>query len=317
MNEQAIQAEAHKSFEHLRTGKENDDLSAVVKDIEDARGKMTPKEYDQYIKALNKETASVLPNVEIIGTAVQLDKHQLVVTDKKHDITHYLDKDESERLDLVRPLNGETIEKRGKFDVAVNERGEVTAITDKEGWTMRRAEDGNWYHISPDGKDLDGTPQKGVYQNLRMDDKGNLSYDRDGRHIEQRADGTVINASTTDSSKFVWNSQGQLAEAPAGDGHQRKFHYDEQGKLDQIDGRLGHWERSTRDGQTVWVNKDTKEEWHGDFEVDRTNGDLHFKPRRGTHWTFTREGRDVRTKEDDEQVLRTDFNWVRPSAYAR
>lgn len=38
---------------------------------------MTPKEYGQYLQAVNKETATVLPKIEIEGIVVQDGKHEL------------------------------------------------------------------------------------------------------------------------------------------------------------------------------------------------------------------------------------------------
>ncbi len=87
---------------------------------------------------------------------------------------------------------------------------------------------------------------------------------------------------------------GKITETRGADGGSRKFHYDENGKLDQIDGHLGHWDRSVdAQGNEKWTNKDFGAVWKGSFEVD-SDGDLHFHAQKGQSWNFTRDGEDVK-----------------------
>ncbi len=106
----------------------------------------------------------------------------------------------------------------------------------------------------------------------------------------QSADGKVVrvegNELSGDLTMIEFDKQGRVAETSGEDFTTRKFHYDENGKLDQIDGKLGHWDRSTdANGKTAWTNKNTGAVWHGEFNVDKS-GDLHFKTANGTSHTF-------------------------------
>lgn len=74
----------------------------------------------------------------------------------------------------------------------------------------------------------------------------------------------------------------------------RDFGYDQDGKLNRIDGVLGHWERTTdKKGEVVWHNADRNLDWHGDFKVD-SKGNLHYDSHKGQDYTFTAEGKSIR-----------------------
>src|SRR5262249_47478708 len=65
-------------------------------------------------------------------------------------------------------------------------------------------------------------------------------------------------------------------------------------------GHQGAWTRSVVDdqGRSTWTS-DAGPAWRGEFSVD-SDGDLHFVPREGQAWIFTRDGRDV--KDDSPQT---------------
>jgi len=87
---------------------------------------------------------------------------------------------------------------------------------------------------------------------------------------------------------------GNVVYAIGQDARPRKFHYDESGNLDQIDGHLGHWQRTVdKQGREAWVDKDTGTVWDGKMRVDSA-GNLHYQPYEGQSWTFTRNGKGVR-----------------------
>src|SRR5262249_52013577 len=226
--------------------------------------------------------------------------------------------DEARRLGAVRTWDGnvdrDTIlggvddkgfakhEKRGDLNVTVNSEGEITSVTERDGFPVyRKGPDGKWLITS---KEIQGN--FGYVENLTVDAEGNLAYDYKvanlgNRHVAQGADGsTIVSESNIDGKivwnndgKTVWDTDGKVTEAPAGDGKSRQFHYDTKGDLDQIDGRLGHWERTfDQVGNAEWVNKDRGEVWNGDMTVD-SDGTLHYKGRSGGVWAFTLDGRDV------------------------
>ncbi|HEY9871511.1 MAG TPA: FHA domain-containing protein [Candidatus Obscuribacterales bacterium] len=110
--------------------------------------------------------------------------------------------------------------------------------------------------------------------------------------VSKNADGSETKT-YSDNSKVVI-AGGKVTEATAADGHTRKFHYNEKGELDQIDGRLGHWEKTVgKDGTVVWKNADTGAQWKGEFTVD-ADGNLHFKRADGGALVFNRNGETTR-----------------------
>jgi len=298
MNDKEIQAEAHKASEDLKAGKDKNDLTGVIHDIEDAKSKMTPQEYRKYLDDLNKESSASLPQMQIEGTTVQGGKHKLVVNDEGHQQTATVDAHEASRLGgpvlaTQKDVHGHS-EKRGDVAVDVNDKGEITSVTARSGDVFDKGPDGKWSVTH-----TDGTKETVAFENVNVDAKGNLSYDQGFNHIVQGADGSLSNEDRGDGQKILWDKNGKVLEASGGDGLTRKFNYDDQGQLDQVDGRLGHWDRKTDEaGNVQWVNKDNGEVWKGDMTVDR-DGNIHYKSRDGkTEWTFTRDGRDVQGNED-------------------
>jgi hypothetical protein len=190
-----------------------------------------------------------------------------------------------------------THEKRGPVDVTIDEHGEMFEVKDKNGNTYTKTSDGKWgRHVQGSSSQTDE-----VVENLKVDCQGNLSYDYNNNeknvhvHHDYNADGsfTYVN----EFGKFVYDKDVQLVEAPAGEGHSRKFHYTS-GQLDQIDGRLGHWDRVQKDGQVSWVNKDTGAVWSGDFKMNLDM--LEYKGQDGSAWTFTPWGTDVNKAADNK-----------------
>ncbi len=281
MNDREIQDRAVKAAEDLRAGKPSDDLSKVINDIDDAKSKMSPKEYNTFIKEMNKETAKDLPEVEIVDTEVQNGKHQLVVENDHNGIKSNLNSNESERLD-----GGLKHEKRGQVNVGVNERGEVESITDKYGNAYLKTNDGQWKHRSSYG----GTDYE--VRNVKVDAKGNYSWEHGNDRFNEKADGSMVVEHLYDGSRTVYDKPGRIVEAPAGDDRSRKFKYDDKDNLTEIDGRLGHWERASKNGKVEWRNTDTNAVWEGDFKV-QSNGDLVFQSASGRSWRFTTGGKDV------------------------
>ena len=137
------------------------------------------------------------------------------------------------------------------------------------------------------GKEIKRTYQKtdGSYVQDTFKADGNFSEER-----AQNADGTGVyvknNEKNDKLSMIEYDKEGRISETSGEDFTTRKFHYDESGKLDQIDGKLGHWDRSTNaDGKTEWTNKNSGAVWQGEFNVDK-NGDLHFNASNGKSFTF-------------------------------
>lgn len=74
---------------------------------------------------------------------------------------------------------------------------------------------------------------------------------------------------------------------------EREYKYDDRGELNEVKGVLGTWKLDhDKDGKTMWVNQNTKDVWHGDFNVDK-DGTLHYTAHDGQSYNFTRDGRDI------------------------
>lgn len=106
----------------------------------------------------------------------------------------------------------------------------------------------------------------------------------------QNADGSAVHVDNNQKndrlSVIEYDRNGKVVETSGEDFTTRKFHYDENGKLDQIDGKLGHWDRTVdENGKSVWTNKNSGAVWHGEFDVDK-KGELHFKKANGSNFTF-------------------------------
>ena len=120
-------------------------------------------------------------------------------------------------------------------------------------------------------------------------------------------DGTERSTKTFSDKSSLVSVGGQITEVVAADGHTRKFHYDANGKVDQIDGRLGHWDRSVDEhGAVSWKNKNTGAEWKGEFTVD-ADGNLHFQRNSGSTFIFGRNGETTRVaaEHNDKTAART------------
>ncbi len=179
-------------------------------------------------------------------------------------------------------------ENRGPLDLTINGKGEITGIRDKHGNYFSRQADGSYVQHFQSGGEV-------IVKNMKIDGRGNMSFDAypgtAPSHCEYKADGSYSIDSADLGGKLVFDTANHLVEAPAGDGHVRKFHYTD-GQLDQIDGRLGHWDREVRNGQVRWVNTNGTV-WEGDFVVNPSTNDLEFRGRNGAAWNFTTFGKDV------------------------
>lgn len=162
-------------------------------------------------------------------------------------------------------------EKCGDLDLTIDARGELFGLKDKH-HTFRRFGD-EWVEDFEGGKT---TKSVGKVEVNKQD--GSYSF-------------------TNENGKYKYDGQGQLVEAPAGDGQSRKFHYDSNGQLDQIDGRLGHWDRQVINGQISWKNTNGTV-WNGDFKA--TEAGLEFHADNGVSWGFTAQGKDLRLNPTDK-----------------
>jgi len=179
----------------------------------------------------------------------------------------------------------------GPIDVVKNPGGEHTEISTPKGDYFYKTPDGHWTYILPGGYEM-------PVENVNYDDQGNISFDiagPDGAIERNRinADGTSSRESADIGGTIAYDKDGNVTEAPSGIGRMRQYHYTD-GKLDKIDGNLGHWERVEKDGQVSWVNTEKGLKWDGDFQVDKQTGDLIFKARNGIAWGFTTRGGDRR-----------------------
>jgi len=151
--------------------------------------------------------------------------------------------------------------------------------------------------------DRNGKRKSEDYTNSDNDASSHWKYDtRTGNSVSgtyRYEDGTTDHSEYNPNTGGRWrvegDANGNVVTAKGTDGRTRKFHYDDDHKLDQIDGHLGHWDRVDQEGKTIWVNRDTKAQWEGDFRVD-SKGNLTFESGKGTDWTFTRDGQDMRKR---------------------
>lgn len=186
-------------------------------------------------------------------------------------------------------------EKRGETDVYLNKQGDIVGIhrmtpNGKDEFWKREA-NGQWLQIE-DGR----TVRQPEISNVTVDKNGDIHYriDKHKLSVVDKKDGMQqIKSDETGSTVTYKRGDHHPVATTDGKGHGRKFHYDKDGKVDQIDGHLGHWDRRTNSkGETEWVNRDSKAVWKGDFEVHST-GDLIFKGQNGVAWKFTPDGKDM------------------------
>ncbi len=157
---------------------------------------------------------------------------------------------------------------------------------------------GEYFYKGSDGKWVEHMPPSGerTVENLKFDNDGNMEFDVVGEgtvaHHKRNADGSHSIDSPEHGGLLAYDKDGNLIQAPAGDGQVRKFHYTN-GQLDQVDGRLGHWDRVEKDGKVSWKNRDTGAVWDGDMKVNPKTNELEFRGRNGVAWNFTTTGKDV------------------------
>ncbi len=210
---------------------------------------------------------------------------------KPADATKVADQPKSKETDIYITHK----EKLNGTDVYTNSKGEVVGIhkMDRNGkdefW--RRGKDGKWT-FDANGK----TVKMDEISDVTVDKGGNIHYRVDKHKISVVENNKQQRVTSDDSGASVFlETEGNHTRPVAttdGKGHGRKFHYDKDNKVDQIDGHLGHWERRTNaKGETEWVNNKNKAVWKGEFEV-KSNGDLIFKGQNGVTWKFTKEGKD-------------------------
>lgn len=177
----------------------------------------------------------------------------------------------------------------GVLEHGFDENNEHVSITGPRGEYFYMGSDGKWVeHMPPSGER--------TVENLTFDNDGNMEFDVVGEgtvaHHKRNADGSYSINSPEYGGTLKYDKDGNLVEAPAGDGQVRKFHYTN-GQLDQIDGRLGHWERVEKDGKVSWRNERTGAVWEGEMHVNVKTNDLEFRGRNGVAWNFTTKGQDV------------------------
>lgn len=298
------EAAATKAFEDLKSGREHNDLSAVVKDVENARKGMSPKEYDKFLQSLNDKTATILPNMEIAGTfEPPKGEHSLTITNKQHDYYKSVDLHHASDLERMRPTSGAQEELRqargsvcrviGDFEITTTNEGELKTVKDKDGNSYYKGPDGKWSSVSKDG-----IAQLDSYENMKIDQQGNLSFDMNRDHvIRHSGNGGIDHYDKVDNTYWHYDTQAHaITETSSGDGRVRKYHYDKDGKIDQIDGNLGHWDRTRgKDGKTEWVNSNDGSVWKGEMELDILNN-LEFRAANGVKWTFGADGKDTKHK---------------------
>ncbi len=195
----------------------------------------------------------------------------------------------SERPARQQPHSEKRNTRIGALEYGLDEKGDPITITGTRGEFFYKGSDGKWVqHMPPD--------RERTVENLLVDNEGNMEFDVVSNgykvHHERNVDGSHSVDSKEYGGKLVYDKNGNLTEAPAGDGHTRKFHYDKDGQLDKIDGRLGQWERKVEQGKVVWVN-DKGVRWEGEMRVNPKTNDLEFRGGNGVAWNFTTHGKDV------------------------
>lgn len=210
---------------------------------------------------------------------------------KSTDQSVKLPSDAGERSAQKRPRSEAINKKYGTLEYGYNKQGEHISITGPRGEYFYKGTNGKWVEHMPPNRER-------TVENFKFDKEGNMEFDVVGKnsisHHKRNADGSHSIDSPEHGGKLVYDKNGNLTEAPSGDGHPpRKFHYDKDGKLDQIDGRLGHWDREVKDGKVTWVNKKSGARWEGEMSVNPKTNELEFRGRNGANWNFTTTGKDI------------------------
>ncbi len=224
-------------------------------------------------QAIEKEIKSG----HIEDAAVELHK---LSPDQRKQIAEQIQKDQKEKpSDGLPPLTFYDSGDLKSADTAMDEHTKIHTEYDKntgrrksEDYTNDNNSSSHWEYNTRTGNSVSGTYKygDGSTSHSEVDPKTNKPWFVD-----------------TDGNNNVVETKGT-------DGKVRKFHYDENNKVDSIDGHLGRWDRSTdAQGRSSWINRDNGSVWEGDMNVDK-NGNIHYQGRNGSSWVFTRDGQDIR-----------------------
>ncbi len=281
------------------------DITPLLTDVESMRSGMDAKQYGLLLNSKGGDTTSSLPDLTITKSGNdEVARLDAKAGDAKAGDAKAADaKAKPSDLDLIeieepKPTDTKVAskEKLGGTDVYKNQDGEVIGIhrMDHNGkdefW--RKGPDGKWT-IDTEYK----SNQMDSISNVTVDKNGDIHYRIEDQKVSVVDSKDAVKRATSDETGATTTyerNEGVLrpTETTDGKGHGRKFHYDKDNKVDQIDGHLGHWDRRTNaNGETEWVNRDSKAVWKGEFEV-KSNGDLIFKGQNGVTWKFTKEGKD-------------------------
>lgn len=232
----------------------------------------------------NDVEASPRPQVSIDATNQVAD-----ATSQTSDASLYQFADASVRPARQYPSSEQNNCTIGALEHGYDENGQHISITGPKGEYFYKGSDGKWVeHMPPSGER--------TVENLTFDNDGNMEFDVVGdalvAHHKRNADGSYSIDSPEYGGTLKYDKDGNLIEAPAGDGKVRTFHYTN-GQLDQIEGRLGHWDRVEKDGKVTWKNTKTGAVWEGEMQVNPKTNDLEFRGRNGVAWNFTTKGQDI------------------------
>lgn len=140
---------------------------------------------------------------------------------------------------------------------------------------------------------VDGEHGTTLYDAATGEFKSEEATQKDGSKmvVENRGDGRSAATSYDPQGRIVGTSE--ELDPDLSNKYERQFGYDDQGNLNRIEGRLGHWEKRTGDdGKSYWQNTDKNLVWHGDFKIDH-EGNLHYDSHKGKDYEFTRDGIEI------------------------
>jgi len=269
-------ADVAKTVDDLKTGKDKKDLTAVIQDIEQERQKLgsDPAKFKQYLDSVNQglQKDGVLPGVKIEGVDNQ---HHLIISDSRRGERVVLDNQTKVVSREAAPQAGD--QPAGQPQAAPRDRAGDQAAGQPQAAPRDRAGD----QPPPRMTDVPQEPPKNVKDN---GDGSRTSEYANGLRITEYKDGYKVKdyPPHPGGPTVELNERSQVTFVDGGNGKTRSYHYDSQGRPDQIQGIDGKvWMRlQDKAGHEYWRREDGKT-WQGTVTGVDDQGQCHYRSDKG------------------------------------
>jgi hypothetical protein len=184
-----------------------------------------------------------------------------------------------------------------------NESGDQVEITDRDGGTYKKHEDGTWSKYDAKGVPVDHVNDVRVSPNgdmsvVRNDNTGTTRH-TDGSRTEDNGNG----------SRFDYDSQGRITDVGYPGGKHERIKYGDDGKPAEIAEREGTklkreedgtWSRYDKDGKIVARPQEVRVNSSGEIEISNANESSEIRHTDGTKTITEKSGAEIRRNENDQ-----------------